>query len=588
VVLITLDTTRADHLGPYGYTGARTPTLDRLAAEGTLYSRAYSPAPETLPAHASLMTGLYPPSHGVRLNLDFRLPEEALTLAEHLQQRGFRTAAVTAAGVLNSRFGLDQGFEIYEDPAVLRGPPEWPAEEITYKALAATEDFGRERFFLWVHYYDPHSPFEPRAPFAAPEGAKPEGVELYDLEIAYMDLWVGKLLEGLEERGQLDNTAVVVVGDHGESLGDHGETYHTLFVYEATQRVPLILLGPGLPAGKQVDQLVASVDLFATILELLGVEEPIPTSSWPLPGLALGERDGRERRGVFSESMAPPLRYGWSALQGLRARQWLYIRAPTEELYDLAADPAQQVNLAYTETEVLDGMRGLLSRMLEEMPAASWEEEAAPAIGEEELRSLEALGYLGATRKEQLDEPLQGDDPKDMVEVAEAYQLARLARRQRRPDTAAKLLRFVVAADPGNFAAWRMQGELLFTQRRFEESTESLERALTLRPSDWRVLVLLAAIERNLGAVGAGEWYLREALRTSPFPAEVWRELGRTRLALRDWAAAAEAYRKVLEHEPEDERATWALQQLETHSFLDPETAPGAEITGSSTELGPG
>ena len=588
MILITLDTTRADHLGPYGYPSAKTPTLDRLAAEGTLYARAYSPAPETLPAHTSMMTGLYPPSHGVRLNLNFRLPAAAVTLAESLQERGFRTAAVAASGVLDARYGLDQGFEIYESPPLQTETPEWSAEEITTRALSATEGFGQERFFLWAHYYDPHSPFEPRAPFEAPEGATPESTELYDLEIGYMDLWIGKLLEGLESRGQLDATAVVVAGDHGESLGEHGETYHTLFVYEATQHVPLIIRAPGLPAGKSVDNLVASVDLFATVLALAGMEPPPGTSSQLLPGLGLEARAAPPRREAYSESMAPPLRFGWAGLQAVRARNWLYIRAPTEELYDLTADPAQQINLAYTDKELLGNMRGLLQSALDEMPATVWEERAAPKMGENELRALEALGYLGASRRASSDVPLEGSDPKDMVEVAEAYQLAKLARRLNRPETAEELLRFVVAADPENFGGWQLYGQVLFNLGRLDESASALERALSLRPSDWQVLLLLAATERDLGAAGAAEWHLQEALRFSPFPAEVWRGLARLRIALRDWEGAAEAYGKVLEHEPQDERAAWALQKLETQGFVDPDTAPGAETSELGEDLEPG
>jgi len=588
VILITLDTTRADHLGPYGYPSAKTPTLDRLAAEGTLYARAYSPAPETLPAHTSMMTGLYPPSHGVRLNLNFRLPAAAVTLAESLQEQGFRTAAVTASGVLDARYGLDQGFEIYESPPLQTETPEWSAEEISTRALAATEGFGQERFFLWAHYYDPHSPFEPRAPFEAPEGATPESTELYDLEIAYMDLWIGKLLEGLEARGQLDGTAAVVAGDHGESLGEHGETYHTLFVYEATQHVPVIIRAPGLPAGKLVDNLVASVDLFATVLALAGVKPPPGTSSQLLPGLGLEARAAPPRREAYSESMAPPLRFGWAGLQAVRARNWLYIRAPTEELYNLTADPAQQVNLAYSDKELLRNMQGLLQRTLDEMPSEAWGEQAAPEMGEEELRALEALGYLGATRKAPPDGLPEGIDPKDMVEVAEAYQLAKLARRLNRSETAEKLLRFVVAADPDNFAGWRLFGQVLFSQGRLDESALALERALTLRPSDWQVLLHMAATERKLGATGAAEWHLREALRFSPFPAEVWRGLAGLRIALRDWQGAAEAYGKVLELEPQDEGATWALQQFEKQGFLELEAAPGAETTELGENLGPG
>lgn len=570
LLLVTLDTTRADHLGPYGYQTAQTTTLDRLATEGVVFERAYSAVPETLPSHATMLTGLYPPSHGVRLNLNFKVPASATTLAEILRDQGFDTAAVVAAGVLDDRFDLDQGFDVYRDPPRRGRLPELPAEDITHRALEAADGLEGERFFLWAHYYDPHSPFEPRAPFEAPEDATPESVELYDLEIASMDHWLGELLAGLEERGLMDDTAVVIVGDHGESLGEHGETYHTLYIYDATQHVPLLVRAPGITAGTRVADPVPTVDVFATALALLGIEPPEGVSSRVLPGLGLnqGTQPENRRRPIFSESMAPPLRYGWAGLQAVRLDRWLYIRAPREELYDLDADPEQEVDLAWSESEELAGMRQALAQLLEEMPAEIGAEEAGFVPDEAEMAQLEALGYLGASGDESaLDQPLEGEDPKDMVEVAEAYQLARLARRLRRLETAEELLYFVVTADPENNAGWVDYGEVLVEQRRFDEARDALERAVALRKSG-HTLVLLAAAERQLGNHGAAQWYLDDALRISPFPGEVWREIARLRLALDDIPGAEEAYRKVLEHQPGDERATWALGQLESQGKL--------------------
>ena len=571
LLLITLDTTRADHLGPYGYASAQTPTLDALAAEGVVFEQAYSAVPETLPSHTTMLTGLYPPSHGVRLNLNFKVPDALTTLAEVVEAEGFNTAAIVSAGVLDDRFNLNQGFASYQDPPRRGQLPELSAEVVTTRALEAAEDFDGGRFLLWAHYYDPHSPFEPRAPFEAPEDAEPESVELYDLEIAYMDHWLGKLLEGLDERGLMEGTAVMVVGDHGESLGEHGETYHTLYIYDATQHVPLLIRAPGIEAGLRISQAVSTVDVFATALGLLGFDPPQNVSSRVLPAIGLGESEQElRRRPIFSESMAPPLRYGWAGLQGIRLDHWLYIRAPREELYDLTADPGQEVNLAWAESEELTGMRQLLTRALESMPAEISAVDAGFDPGAEEMAELESLGYLGATADPaDLSQPLEGEDPKDMVEVAEAYQLARLARRLRRLDTAEELLYFVVTADPANNSGWADYGEVLMDQRRFEEARDALEKAVSLRKAG-RTLILLGSAERQLGNHGAAQWYLDDALRISPFPGEVWREIARLRLSLQDPEGAMEAYRQVLEHQPGDERATWALAQLAERGTLDP------------------
>jgi arylsulfatase A-like enzyme len=572
LLLITLDTTRADHLGPWGYAPARTPTLEGVAAEGVVFERAYSAVPETLPSHSTMLTGLYPPSHGVRLNLSFKLPGEATTLAERLEARGFDTGAVVAAGVLDDRFGLDQGFGRYRGPASGSRPQELSAEEVTRLALEVADGFSRDRYFLWAHYYDPHSPFEPKPPFEATEGTAPESVELYDLEIAYMDHWVGELLAGLEERGMLEQTAVIVVGDHGESLREHGETYHTLFIYDATQHVPLIVKAPSAPAGLRVAEPVSVVDVFATALSLLGIEPPEGVSSRVLPGLRVGSaREADDREGIYSESMAPPLRFGWAALQAVRTPGWLYVRAPREELYDLARDPWQRVNVAASEGDHLAEMRRRLDRMLRGMPQTGFGDDSTRQVSERERRELEALGYLSSAQGDPEEVQIQGEDPKDMVEVSEAFQLSELARRLGRLGTAEELLHFVVTVDPENPGGWQHYGEVLLHLGRHGAARDALDRALRLRPSEPRVLLLLATTQRELGDTGAAAWHLQEALRLSRFPGEVWRELARLRVTLEDWEGAAEAFRRVLDHEPDDERASWALGQLEARGVLSPE-----------------
>jgi arylsulfatase A-like enzyme len=512
-----------------------------------------------------MLTGLYPPSHGVRLNVNFRVPPAAGTLAELLAARGFKTVAVTSAAVLDGRYGLNQGFDVYQEPPRDNGQAELPAEETTRRALDATSGLARERFFLWVHYYDPHSPFQPPAPFEAPEGIPPESVELYDREIAYMDLWMGKLLEGLEERGMLEETAVIVAGDHGESLGEHGETYHTLFVYDSTQHVPLIIRAPGIAMGKRVSEPVSLVDLFATTLWLLGIEPPETTSSRVLPGLGFPEQD-QDRgppRGIYSESMAPPIRYGWAALQAMRWRQWLYIRAPREELYDLTSDPEQKINLARSREGPLAELRRVLARTVREMPDQGLEDEAGFEPGEEQLRKLAALGYIGATGGEEaIENSLEGEDPKDMVEVAEAYQLSRLAKRLGRLETAEELLHFVVTADPGNVGGWSLYGEILFRQNRIEDAANAWLEALKLQPSGWAESLNLAILKHRLGETPAAERYFYQALDSTPFPEEVWREIASFRLELGDLDKAKEAYRRLLELQPGDERAQRDLQQL--------------------------
>lgn len=566
LLVITVDTTRADRLGCYGYGAAHTPNLDRLAVRGIQYERAYATVPETLPSHASIFTGLYARSHGVRLNLIFQLPDEAVTLAELLSGRGMRTIAVCSSVVLDQKFGLNQGFQHYDGPGeeyAQEHEVEWSAEEVTTRALTYIAETEDQPFFLWVHYYDPHSPWEPRPPFSALEGAIPESSGLYDLEIAYMDLWIGVLLDELEERGVIEDTLVIVVGDHGESLGEHGETYHSLFVYDSTIHVPLILVGPGVAPGERINEVVSLVDIYSTILALFDIDSP-SSSSRVLPGLKGIADKARHDRIAISDSMSPPLRYGWNALEALRTENWLYIRAPSEELYRLdGTDPAQEVNLALSEPETVELLRNLLTETVRFMPDEGFRDQTGHLASEQQVQALAALGYLSGDAKHVPEEAGTGADPKDMVEVAEAFELACLARRQGKTETARDLLMWATAVDPENFAVWVELGRTLFLEKRDLDAWNAFDRALNIRPGFWRVLVEMAAVEEQLDRPAAAEGRLEEALGICPVPKEVWRRLARLRIQRRNWKAGEAAYRKVLEYDPDDALAQTAVESLE-------------------------
>jgi len=569
VIVITMDTTRADHLGPYGYSSARTPTLDGLAERGTVYERAYATAPETLPSHASIFTGLYPPSHDVRLNLNYRLPDDATTLAEVLRGRGWKTFAVCASTVLDARFGLDQGFDVYDGPDIAvagdgDGEEEWRAEQVTAKALAHMRGREEAPFFLWVHYYDPHSPYAPPAPFSAPTGAVPESPELYDLEIANMDYWMGALLDGLDERGALKDTLIVVVGDHGESLGEHGETYHTLFIYDATIHVPLIVAGPGVPEGRRVAETVSTVDLFSTILAFLNVEPP-PTSSHRLPGLAVGTAAADEQRAVYSESMSPSVRFGWGALESVRTENWLYIRAPKPELYRLdGSDAGQIANLISEHKETAHELDSLLSEMMAAMPLPEHEHRADRIVTEKEERALAALGY--AAPGGEAARHASAADPKDLVEVAEAFELALLAGRTGKPRVAVDLLGWAVKADPENFTLLVEYGRALYRTRQYVDASDAFSKARGLGNPAWQVFVDAAAADEGLGRTAPAEAAMDQALQRSPRPADAWNRMGRLRIQRGAWDDAKLAYRKVLELDPGDLVAPRALDWLASYN----------------------
>ena len=343
VLLVSIDTLRADHLGSYGHRAAQTPRLDALAARGARFERAVTVAPLTLPAHASLLTGTFPAFHGVRDNGGFYLGADQLTLGEMLKGRGYRTGGFVGAFVLDGRWGTSQGFDRYFDDFDLakyegRGMDavQRRGDEVVDKAsLWLAED--RERpFFAWVHLYDPHGPYAAPEPYASRFPATPTGA--YDAEIAWTDSLVGRLLDGLAADGRLDHTVVVVVGDHGESLGEHKEQLHGFFVYDATVRIPLIVAGPGIPA-RTVRDPVRIVDVMPTVLEALGTPPPAAVQGESLLPLARGET--RPTRTTLAETFYPRYHYGWSELRAVSDGRHTLIAAPRPELYDTETDPGK-------------------------------------------------------------------------------------------------------------------------------------------------------------------------------------------------------------------------------------------------------
>jgi len=361
LLLITLDTTRADHLGCYGSATASTPNLDRIATEGALFETSIAVGSITLPSHLSLLTGQYPARHGVRLNGDFWPPDRGESLAGHLGQRGYSTAAVVSTYVLSAEFGIAKGFAEYDEPreerAVVpagdqfRHQPivERPADESTDRALELLAGSLTEPFFLWVHYYDPHGSYEPPEPFASQFADN-----LYDGEIAFVDAQIGRLLERLRADGRFDRTLVAVTADHGESLGEHGEDTHGLFIYDATLRVPLLLRHAGEVApGRRHDRLVSGVDLAPTLLDLLGLPALDGVEGQSFAAAARGQAMSA-RSAVYAESQLPLRAYGWSPLYALHDGRHKLIEAPQVEFYDLRADPGETTNLASTSTAEVD------------------------------------------------------------------------------------------------------------------------------------------------------------------------------------------------------------------------------------------
>lgn len=495
LLLITIDTTRADRIGCYGSADAATPNLDRIAAEGALFDRAIAVAPITLPSHVSLLTGRYPPRHGVRLNGDFRLPEDEETLATHLRRRGYATAAVVGSYVLSADFGISRGFDSYDEPPVDRAVApagnvlrhyaivERPAAEVTGAALDLLDGRLEEPFFLWLHYYDPHGEYAPPEPYASRFEHSP-----YDGEIAYVDAEIGKVLDGLRSAGRLDRTLVAVTSDHGECLGDHGENTHGLFVYEAALRVPLLLrFPPQVPAGTRSGHLVAGVDLAPTLLGLLGQPQMADVEGVSFVAAALGETPP-QREPVYAEAELPLRAYGWAPLRALHDGNRKFIEAPQRELYDLALDPAEQRNLAAEAPEEVEEWVRRLAALEADWPAET--PEAVQTLDAEARARLSALGYVSAGAKP----PVRADrpDPKRLVPLHNLLLDAQTLVAHGALPQAHELLRKGLETDPANPTLLEMNGTLLCSTGRCDLGVELLEAAVRTAPENYQA-------QRNLG-----------------------------------------------------------------------------------------
>ncbi len=512
VLLITLDTTRADRLGCYGYAAALTPTLDQLASEGVLFERAYSPAPLTLPVHATLFTGLYPPEHGLRTNGRGKLDPSLPTLAKSLVERGYDTGAFVASFVLDAKFGLDPGFTTYDDDLSSGEPTEDALHRqrdgavVVDSALRWLSNLREKPFFCWVHLYDPHLPYQPREDeFGDRFRHSP-----YDAEIAYADQQIARLLAHLRETKQDQHTVVVVVGDHGEGLGEHIELSHGYTLYNSTQHVPLICRFPGrFVAGKRETAPVSLVDLYPTLCGLLGIKD---TTSTLGRSLISSLRGGRLTPGEsYAGTDDPFLQNGWSPQRSLTTERWKYVRSTIPELYDLMVDPRETRNLAATDEEQV----ALMDQMLVDLEARMETRVAAEVqLNPRERRALQSLGYLGGGSSDMnLSAGSELPDVKQMLAYDAAAQAAIDLLHAGRVEEAQTKLQEIVDASPIHAASRVFLGETYEHQGDVAKAVTWYEAALKIKPDNTDALVHLGtahiAQERIADAIARFEEALR-------------------------------------------------------------------------------
>jgi arylsulfatase A-like enzyme/predicted Zn-dependent protease len=589
VFLITIDTLRADHVHCYGYERIRTPALDSLAEQGIRFKQAFTPSPITNSSHTTIMTGLLPSSHGVS---DFGVPLAAKypTLAELLKKEGYQTAAFIGTVILDSKNlarGLDRGFEFYDNfPELTTTKSRWGrlerrGMEVEQRAESWLEAHSAGAHFVWVHFYDPHDPYEPPPPYS--EVYKDR---LYDGEIAYADSALDRFLTYLKKQGWYEGAMIVVVGDHGEGLGEHHEDTHGIFLYDATTHVPLIVKLPNeREAGRTVEGQVRTTDIMPTVLSLLGIAVPTNLDGESLEPLVTGAEAAS--RTVFGETEYP-LRFGWAPLRSIRKEGFKFIEAPKPEIYDLRSDPGESHNHYEPWDGTVQKLRKALAELSVKSPAL---EKASPAaVPASTIDELHALGYLGsadAASATDVPEPSLLPDPKDKIEQQNLLHTATMASEEGETEKARAALEKVLQLDESSTLALRQLGRLEMASRNYTKAASYLRRACVTRPNDAADALEYGRALQFSGDLSGARDVLLASLKLNPDQFEARLALGRVYLGLNDSNAAEDQFEAAVVLQPGNSEAQINLAKTLIHRKKFAESVELLEAVAESPSRNP-
>jgi choline-sulfatase len=569
VILITIDTLRADHVGCYGAQTVKTPTLDALARDGVVFERAISQVPLTWPSHAVILTGTYPFQNGVQDFTGQPLAQQFRTVSQAFQQAGYATGAVVSAFVLDRSWGLARGFDFYDDAFSAEtfekkdaGLVDRRAGESVAHAIAWLKKTPRRPFFLWLHLYDPHSPYDPPEPYRSEYRS-----HLYDGEIAYADHELGNLMSWLKQNHLYDSSLIVALSDHGESLGEHGEDEHGFFVYNATVHVPLIVkppAGSGIAAGRRGEP-VETTAVSPTLLQLAGVKDPgnkiyAQFQSLSLLGTKLGTNQAGKQAAdqtanqtpkdpAYSETFYPFSSFGWSPLHALESERFHLIEAPQPELYDLETDPGETRNIAAEQPATVAVLREKMQTLLAHNPFTRPDAGAGNLSpdAQEKLRALGYFGFRAAVSPESLKRGLA--DPKDKLWEFNSILKAEDAFQRKEDDQAEALLTEVQQKDPQIYVIPFLLGESALRRQNWERAADQLQRCLALNPNFDNAMTGLARALAKLGRADEAKSWLNKALQSNPQNYRAWYQMGLLD-AGSDKAAAQSAYEKTVAIQP--------------------------------------
>jgi choline-sulfatase len=554
VLLITLDTTRADHLSCYvtetsgkSRRGAKTPRLDALAANGVRFAHATAQVPLTLPSHACILTGTYPVVHQLRDMVGFVLEPKHLTLATMLRSSGFLTAAFVGSKALSRQFGLQQGFDVYDDQFPSRNPeglrifPERRAAVTTDRALAWLGQHTRQKFFTWIHYYDPHDPYDPPEPYKTSYRDDP-----YSGEIAYVDEQVGRVLDFLEQSNLTNRTLVLVIGDHGEGLNDHLESTHGVFIYDDTLHIPLIMAGPRLPAGRVIQSQVRSIDILPTIAEFLNIPPNPATqgaSLWPLieQGKLL---TGRGSNYSYLETLYPKTFMNWSELRGMRTERWKFILAPRPELYDLENDPGEKENVINRHPAEADHLQKKIWEVVG--PPEGDRQLTLSPVDPQTRQELAALGYASPGTNKQVVLNMKGPDPKDRVGTLSAMQQYEYLFKEKSYAQAARIMEKAVRMDPENPLARLCLGRAQEKLENWSKAIETYRGAVELGVATDLIFTRLGKVYLQMHDLKNAVPAMERATEINPTDLDNFYNLGNAYLTFKNADKAEKAFKAIL------------------------------------------
>ena len=586
LVVVTIDTLRPDHLGCYGYQKIETPAIDGIARTGVLFENAVTQTPLTPPSHASIFTGLYPTKHHVRNTGGFILPASSTTLAAILQQRGWHTAAFVSSAVLKKLFGFNQGFAVYDDQMPRPGnsrefleDPERSAGDTIDRALQWLGTQSGKPYFLWVHLYDPHMPYRPPEPFKQQYRERP-----YDGEIAYADHELARLLDAVRKKSPADKTLIAVLSDHGESLGEHGEYSHGVFLYDATLRIAFLMSGPGVPAGLRVKQQARTVDFLPTVLELMGSKPPAAVDGASLVSSFAGKEVPTAVS--YAETLYPKINMGWAELRAIRTNRWKYIRAPRPELYDLAQDPAENKNVIQSNAAEVQKLEAQLKNVTGSEGAEKVE---TTPVDQRTMDQLKSLGYLSGLAARSYDLTGRGIDPKDRAGILKLLAVAEDPDSHMPEPRRIELLQEALRQDPTNPDLYYQLGgkyekngrhaeamklyytalgkgiesgrlhsriaDLYLRAGKKDEAIPEYEKAAQMNPSDVESQTNLATAYLENRRIPDAESVFKWVITTDPGYAAAYNGLGLVAIQRQDAATARTYFEKAVQLDPDQVEA---------------------------------